>query len=88
MVSLQYNMWMHAVAPASYMYSHSYYHSQSLTGLKLSLRVCAAFRGSYLDYKERADAWLKSEAKEQTIGRYMCIYMYMYTCMYIVYTCT
>ena len=44
--------------------------SQSLCDLKLALRVCAAFRGCYLDYKERADTWLKTEATEHTAGRY------------------
>ena len=47
---------------------------QSLSDLKLALRVCAAFRGCYLDYKERADTWLKSESTEQTKGRYVYIH--------------
>ena len=29
---------------------------QSYSKLKEALRVCAAFRGTYLDYKDKADA--------------------------------
>lgn len=33
--------------------------------LKLALRVCAAFRGCYLDYKEKAEAILRSQKEER-----------------------
>lgn len=38
---------------------------QSLVNLKLALRVCAAFRGCYLDYKEKADAILRSQREKR-----------------------
>lgn len=37
---------------------------QSLLNLKLALRVCAAFRGCYLDYKEKADAIVREHVQE------------------------
>ena len=61
---------------------------QSLSDLKLALRVCAAFRGCYLDYKEKADTWIKTEAVEQPTGRCsyssLITYMYMYMYAYII----
>ena len=38
--------------------------------------MCAAFRGYYLDYKERADTWLKTEAAAfpEITGRYIHTY--------------
>ena len=41
---------------------------QSLLNLKLALRVCAEFRGCYLDFRERADSVLQ-KSKEQSISR-------------------
>ena len=38
---------------------------QSLLNLKLALRVCASFRGCYLDYKEKADAILRSQREKR-----------------------
>ena len=38
---------------------------QSLVNFKLALRVCAAFRGCYLDYKEKADAILRSQREKR-----------------------
>lgn len=40
--------------------------------------MCAAFRGYYLDYKERADTWLKTEATAypEITGRYIHTYIW------------
>lgn len=38
---------------------------QSLVHLKLALRVCASFRGCYLDYKEKADTILRSQREKR-----------------------
>lgn len=37
---------------------------QSYTKLKEALKVCAAFRGKYLDYKDKADV-INEENKEK-----------------------
>lgn len=37
---------------------------QSLLNLKLALRVCAAFRGCYLDYRERGEGLLRAQREK------------------------
>ena len=39
----------------------SCYFAQSLVNLKQALRVCAAFRGCYLDYREKAERIVRTK---------------------------
>ena len=41
--------------------NYSHYYAQSLVNLKQALRVCAAFRGCYLDYREKAEGIVRSQ---------------------------
>ena len=42
-------------------YTILYYTVQSLVNLKQALRVCAAFRGCYLDFRDKAEGIVKSQ---------------------------